>query len=261
MLILPISDMHIEHTNYVLPPGSPCNVIVVAGDVADGFHKAAPWLVNLAYNNPDKEVLFVLGNHCLASLAFTLKESYAAYAALTDNCPNLHLLSSGVCHPVLNYVDEKAKVAFIGDTLWTDFSANNNHESDMRYAQGSMIDYGWIRTNPVTIITPAVTFEMHEEMKIALFEQARHYKSLGYKVVMVSHHGPHPISQNTKFTGEPSCAAYCSNVIPDSGSPYIDLAIHGHIHQFKEYFLGNTHVVHNPVCSGVPYPHKMTVEV
>jgi len=261
VLILPLSDMHVDGTNYEIPSAGPASVIVIAGDIADGFHKASPWLLRVARKYHEKKVLFVLGNHCLSNLGMTIQESYEAYLELTEQCPNLHLLSSGVCGPRNEYLDEDAKVAFIGDTLWTNFSANGDPEYDMRYAQRLMIEYGWVYTNPATLLTPEVVWEMHEEMKLLLLERAAVLKAEGYKVVMAVHHGVHPLSENTNFMGKPSCAAYCSKVIPDEGNPNIDLVIHGHVHQFKEYFLGNTHVVHNPVCSGVPYPHKMTVEV
>lgn len=261
MLILPLSDMHVDGTNYKIPSIGPADVIIIAGDIADGFHKASAWLLEVARAHPTKPIPYVLGNHCLSSLGLTIKESYQAYHKLYEQCPNLHLLSAGVCGPRDEYIDEKAKIAFIGDTLWTNFSANGDPEYDMRHAQGLMVEYGWVRTNPSTLLTPEVVFEMHEEMKILLLERASELKAGGYKVVLVTHHGIHPLSENTNFLGKPSCSAYCSEVIPSTGNPNIDLVIHGHVHQFKEYFLGNTHVVHNPVCSGVPYPHKMTVEV
>lgn len=247
--ILPISDVHADGTGLRLNLErlEGADIVMVAGDVADQYVLAGKWLTDMAEECTSKTFLFVPGNHCLGSYCTPLADVYAHYQDLSKLCPNLVTLSSGVVGPIKEHIMEEAKVAFIGDTLWTDFAINGNPETSKDLAWRYMIEYGNVYQTPHRRITPSEVQEMHHNMRAYIFERAHQLKSEGYTVVVMTHHGPHAKSQHTT-AGAKHSPAYCSNVLPDEGDPSIDLWVHGHVHQFKDYQLGGTRVLHNPYC-------------
>ena len=65
------------------------------------------------------------------------------------------------------------------------------------------------------------------------------------KTVVISHHGPHPLSVHPRYVGEALNAAFVSNLT--ELLPKGDLWIHGHVHDSFDYRVGRCRVVANPL--------------
>ena len=62
--------------------------------------------------------------------------------------------------------------------------------------------------------------------------------------IVITHHAPSRKSIDTQYVGDPLNAAYVSNL--ESLMHDVKLWIHGHIHEEKDYYIGNTRVISNP---------------
>jgi len=258
-----LSDPHVDGTGFNMTKEKlrGADLFVIPGDVADGCHTATKWLVKTAKNLPSTTILYVPGNHCLSSYFTALPEVYKTFNDISKECPNFVLLSSGVESPERVYIDDETTV-FIGDTLWTDFCFNGNREEDMERAERYMYEYSMLYTSPTRRINAKDVAEKHVAMRENILSLAAKYKENGYKVVVVTHHAPHRRSRHFA-AGNLHSAAYVSDVIPDAGLPSVDLWLHGHVHDPRDYMVGNTRVVHNPLYGrGVATPRApILVEV
>lgn len=250
MKILPISDVHEDGTGFVFSAEriAPADVVVIAGDVADNYLRVGKWLVHQAKEHTSKQFLFIPGNHCLSSIRTPVHDVYEYFQAISKHVPNLKVLSAGVIGPVVEHLDEASKVAFIGDILWTDFALFGDVEADMAKAETFMWEYGRVWETPARVLRGETTHDWHQEMRSNLMQRASELRKEGFKVIVVTHHGPHAKSNLDGAGADRFAAAYCSNLLPDTGDDNIALWIHGHVHEFKDYQLGGTRVVHNPFC-------------
>jgi len=64
--------------------------------------------------------------------------------------------------------------------------------------------------------------------------------------VVVTHHLPHPRSVPACFDGEPTNAAYASELsgVIEAGAPA--LWVHGHTHDSCDYLIASTRIISNP---------------
>ena len=72
-------------------------------------------------------------------------------------------------------------------------------------------------------------------------ELVKHYDG---KTVVISHHGPHPLSVHPRYIGEALNAAFVSNL--SELLPKADLWIHGHVHDSFDYRVHGCRVIANP---------------
>jgi hypothetical protein len=64
------------------------------------------------------------------------------------------------------------------------------------------------------------------------------------KTVVVTHHGPHPLSIHPRYAGDPVNAAFVSDLGPLlARAPFW---FHGHVHDSFDYRVGGCRVVANP---------------
>jgi Icc-related predicted phosphoesterase len=113
----------------------------------------------------------------------------------------------------------------------------------MEYAGTRLNDHFLIRTTDPLRFTPEDALREHERSRTWLErELARPYKG---KTVVVTHHGPHPLSVHPRYVGDLLNAAFVSNL--DHLLEKADLWLHGHVHDSFDYRVGRCRVVANPL--------------
>lgn len=226
------SDLNLEFLQDRFPgerlisPAVDADILVLAGDIANGTNA-----IKLFKDWP-VPVLYLAGNH----------EFYAADFVKT----RLALREAAAGTPV-TFLDNDAvdvgAVRFLGTTLWTDYrlELNRTQRQLMENAELRINDHFQIRVG---------TDKFTAQQALAEHEIARTWLSLELnkpydgKTVVISHHGPHPLSVHPRYIGEALNAAFVSNL--SELLPKTDLWIHGHVHDSFDYSVLGCRVVANP---------------
>jgi len=112
MKIAVYSDLHLEfNKDLKLNVADEVEVIVLAGDIVVG--KESKFITNLCSQYPDKEIVYVAGNH--EYYKGDVAEFDMFYENLSNEIRNLHFLN--------NKAVEIGGVMFHGTTLWTGFNS------------------------------------------------------------------------------------------------------------------------------------------
>lgn len=241
---IPISDVHNEFqvldNSVFYKPDTINTVLVIAGD----FFVSKKWNQLQEIIAPLSEmfhaIVYVLGNHdhwggSFANNVALFKQNLAMF-------PNVHVLEK---ESVVF-----GNVAFIGATMWTDFSKHNPHV--MWDAQANMNDYKKIRNGPVSDpykkrLFPTDVYLDHINAKHFLQEEIQNHKLFGNKVVVITHQAPSSLSRmSTIASYDPLNGCYYSDMEAFVEYNQPDFWIHGHIHESKNYKIGNTRVICNP---------------
>ena len=90
--------------------------------------------------------------------------------------------------------------------------------------------------------TPADALALHAQSRAWL--EAELAKPWAGKTVVATHHGCNPQSIHHRFIGDPINAAFISDL--SDLTPFVDLWLHGHVHNSFDYQLGRCRVVANP---------------
>lgn len=147
-------------------------------------------------------------------------------------------------------------VLFNGATLWTDF--NSEPYILMKAKEIMRNDYKSIRYGSVYDKLKAQHIrEAHIHSRNFIFEHAKKTEEIR-KNVVITHHAPSYLSiaqeyQNDNYHVENHLDF--SNLDDKIKSSNIDFWFHGHTHEFKDYFIGNTHIINNPLGY---YGHQKT---
>ena len=134
-------------------------------------------------------------------------------------------------------------VRFLGTTLWTDYRLMNDRTQSelMEHAQLRLNDHRLIRTGR-HLFTTQNALDLHEAARAWLIEELA--KPFEGRTVVVSHHGPHPLSVHPRYIGDHLSAAFVSDL--SALMPGVDLWLHGHVHDGFDYKVGRCRVVANP---------------
>ncbi|MDD4912222.1 MAG: metallophosphoesterase [Sideroxydans sp.] len=223
-----LSDLHIEYTVYE-PAAVEADVIVLAGDICLSTRGIA-W-ARMAW--PDKEIVFVPGNHEYYRSEMGIENEQMEMAAKVYG---VHVLNRGEV-----VIDG---VRFLGATLWTDFKLFGEAERPWAYAAGlnglrdfRVIDFG------VNTFMPQDSAEINAEDVAWLENKLKHERFDGATVV-VTHHLPSSHSVAERYRKELLSACFASDF--DNLMGYSKLWIHGHTHDSFDYELNGTRVVCNP---------------
>ena len=231
MMLWVMSDLHADSTHYVLPPTPEgADVLVVAGDIADGHDRTLIWLEAQAVPI-GLPVIFVLGNQVLYGHDF--------FDIQSDDYEKIGvtLLHAGRPSVVLG------GVRFVGSTLWTDFEIAGDRPASLRWFNADMpdahdIDLGMRRLRARDVLTQhAVEKEEIEKVLAEPFD--------GPDVVM-THHGVHWLSLRDPHNLEASDGSYASDMIGVIERYKPALWVHGHTHDFPGYVVDRTMIVCNP---------------
>lgn len=227
------SDLHLEFLGRhfsgetVIRPARDADVLVLAGDIHMGT--AAVEL----FRDWPVPVLYVVGNH----------EAYGL--CLDDVREQLAIATNGTSITVLERdTADYGGVRFLGCTLWTDYRLlpDRSQQELMTHAATRLNDHRRIRVRNGDRFTPEQALSEHEASRgwLAL-ELAKPYDGA---TVVVTHHGPHPLSVHPRYEGDELNAAFVSNLSPLLRKA--DYWLHGHVHDSFDYLVEGCRVVANP---------------
>lgn len=228
------SDLHLEFLQKRFPgeriiaPHPDADVLVLAGDIASGTQAMA------LFTDWPVPVVYVAGNH--EFYRYTIEEERLKMQAALP--ANMHFLE--------NSSAEFHGVRFLGTTLWTDYKLREDvgQEQQMVVLQFSLNDHELIRTGQRRF-SPLHALELHQDARKWL--EGELAKPWPGKTVVVTHHGPHPLSVHPRFADSEINAGFVSDLSDILLSPYSPTVwMHGHVHDGFDYTVGSCRVVANP---------------
>jgi Icc-related predicted phosphoesterase len=260
-----LSDLHddIRHNAVGALPHVDCDVVVVAGDAQAPGTEALRLIRNL-FPDRDLPLVYVPGNHDFYSEGDPKKLRThphlhttweAQHAQMPEVAADLGIVLMNDSTAVIN------GVRFVGGTLWTDFSARPGFMSlnDAMREAVKMNDYRLIKVKQgrsKDVLRPRDTLEAHRRSRVYLESELT--TPFDGDTVLVTHHAAscrslrgynherpevfrnldhcYATNQDCWFTGEGMGEGYVPPV----------LAIHGHIHEFRDLVVGGTRIVANP---------------
>lgn len=258
--IRPISDLHTEFADFIVPPlpDDENTVLVLAGDIGI-VHKASqlegvlgPFLERCSQQF--REVILVLGNHEHYHGSFIRTHIKLQEELDRRNLSNVHLLEKS------SFVIDNT--AFIGATLWTDCDQSSPHST---YMWSCMSDSKLIRTgyseNPnLRKFVATDTVQDHCRAKDYITNAVTEYQELGFTTVVVVHHGVTNRSIPEVFRGDSLNMFFVSEMTMDLMDMNPDLVIHGHLHNALDYMIDDTSQICKTrvVCNPRGYPTENT---
>jgi predicted phosphodiesterase len=253
-----LSDLHVELTRgWDLPAGDArphFDVLVIAGDLIPRAERGVKWLLERV---PDRPVIYVTGNHEAygCDIDRTVEKAKAAAAGT-----NVHVLQTEAARI--------SEVTFAGATTWTDFNLFGDQRRAIAVAAENMNDFRKIRTaRYMERFRPHHAYARHLAMR--RFFETEMRKPRSGKLVVVSHHAPHPGGALT-LSDRPTrdeilTAAYRSDLTAlmspahDDGRGALlpaDVWIYGHTHESEDTMIGHTRVVSNAKGYGPWLPKR-----
>jgi len=225
------SDLHLEFLQIRCPsarlvePAPDADLLVLAGDIHNGvkgIEAFADWPV---------PVVYLAGNH----------EFYDYDWELTRR--DLRAACAGTRVTFLdNDAVEFEGVRILGCTLWTDFRLRGTTQAQaMAAVERGLMDYHVIRTAS-GLLRAQQTLADHERSRAWL--EGELAKPFNGRTVVVTHHGPHPLSIHPRFIGNPLNPGFISDLTPLLRDA--DLWMHGHTHDSFDYRIGRCRVMANP---------------
>ena len=225
------SDLHLEFLARKLPSQrlvevtSAADVLVLAGDIGQGT-QALELFADLSI-----PVIYVAGNHEFYGREWA--QTRAELRAMA-RAKNIHFLDN----------DEVVidGVRFLGTTLWTDFRLPGTLQSvAMEAVQLGLMDYRLITTSAGPL-QASETLADHERSRAWLSDRLA--TTFAGPTVVITHHGPHPLSIHPRFSGNALNPGFVSDL-----TPLVEQAtlwLHGHVHDSFDYRVGKCRVVANP---------------
>lgn len=239
--ILPLSDLHLEFSQFLIPETENEKeiVVILPGDV--GLAKKEHTYRDFINNTCDrfKNVIWILGNHShyYGNWPTTLTKIWNA----TLDHENLYVVEKETV-----IIDD---VAFVCATMWTSF--DNNNPITMYDAKQYMNDYHQIRTGPKDMpwkrkLTPSDTLADHNRAVAYIFPEIAKQKEAGKKVVVVTHHLPSFMSIPEEYKNDSLNGAYATELFEDIMATQPNIWVHGHNHSSMDYYIGKTRILNNP---------------
>lgn len=231
MCIQLASDLHLEFLERNAPqarlvvPAPGADLLVLAGDIHNGvkgIEAFADWPV---------PVVYLAGNH----------EFYDHDWESTRQ--DLRAACAGTQVTFLDNDSIEFKgMRILGCTLWTDFRLGESTQSQaMEAVERGLMDYHVIRTAS-GLLRSQQTLADHKKSRGWL--EGELAKPFDGKTVVVTHHGPHPLSIHPRFAGNAMNPGFISDLTPLLRDA--DLWLHGHTHDGFDYRIGRCRVVANP---------------
>lgn len=235
------SDLHINHhkdeTSDQLindfaeqADGLKPDVLILAGDLFDGFARSIEFLNNLhsAINTP---VLFVPGNHDF--YGYPLSKSVASQVA-GELDHGIHLL----------YRDEVVikRTRFLGATLWSSL-ANGTHADSARFRVSDFSQIESPADNGEMVSTDEYMAEHQED--VSWLESMLRAPHDGATVV-ITHHAPSFRSLHPRFAGSDINGLFCSDLDALLFRHGPEVLVHAHLHDAVNYRIGATQLISNP---------------
>lgn len=259
-----MSDLHLEFNDIAIP-AMEVDYTILAGDIfvagdpvsTNRFRRLVAFLMTECNSN----IIYIPGNHefyngRLANCPF--------FSVIGDECRAIDSIRDSMAGETkaeficltealgCMHIDEKRKVAFVGDTLWTDFDREN--PMSMYAAQRGMNCFSAIKfrdqhSEEERTFTPQDALFLHKNHLHRIeqcLEKVSRMDDQEIVPIVVTHHAPSFRSVSKKFVGHPLNGAFCSNL---DYHPTMSMArywVHGHVHSSHKYENGNCTVLCNP---------------
>lgn len=252
MRILAISDIHLniesancEYTSRKFVEDllsidkNSFDVLVFAGDIANKSRTTIMFLKKVCEAFIDKWVIFVPGNHDFYNRLGYYKEIDKIKNKL--NTYRFVILYDSI-FSFNNY-------NFIGTTLWTNMQYGGNIKANKSIAAYTMNDYYKILKDDRTKLLVDDTINMNKHSFNIINQSNDEFYD---NIIVITHHAPSPRSIPAKYMNCDTNAAYV-NEYDDfirKNDYKIKLWIHGHIHAYNDYQIGNTRIFSNPLGYG-----------
>lgn len=208
------------------------DIIILAGDIGKGANGIS-W-ASEAFKG--KTIIYVPGNH----------EYYGRDILETQAMLRIMAKETGV---ILLDDDEYivgglGGVRFLGATLWTDFEffGESFRQTAMAEGQKYLNDFRVIHYGRLGHFAPSHSIQLHE--KSLAWLKAKLDEPFEGKTVVVTHHLPSKLSVSDRFEGSTINPCFASNLDELFGN--MDLWVHGHTHDSKDYMSNGTRVICNP---------------
>lgn len=215
------------------------DVLLLAGDLAEEdklrkMHRFWERAADMA-----AEVYYTPGNHEYYGSEIDTADTHLH--EFLSKYPNVRLLQNE-----FRYTNG---VALFGGTFWTDLDRGN--PLAMWDVQRGMNDYKHIRyaKGGYRPIKPIETRAMHQLSLEHLSNFFMHFDDEDHStmpVVVMTHHGPSYQSISRAYVGDKLNGGYVSNLDDFIfNHPQIKAWVHGHVHTFKDYYIGECRVMVN----------------
>lgn len=230
------SDLHLDllHTRWpeerLISLAQTADVLVLAGDIHKGT-LAVDTFAQWAAQSPIP-IIYIAGNH----------EFYGDSLDAIEQRLRESALAAGI-----HYLQQDALildgVRFLGCTMWTDYRLRSMYSQAhvMEDVQQRIQDHFHIQTG-AQVFTPQDALDQHVASRHWLTQELA--KPFNGKTVVITHHGPHPLSVHPRYVGDKRNGAYVSDL--SALMPKVDLWLHGHVHDSFDYQVGRCRVVANP---------------
>jgi predicted phosphohydrolase len=145
-----------------------------------------------------------------------------------------------------NNAVDLAGVRFVGGTLWVDGRLSGLNET-LEAPTGDDIDVVHAGGARRMMVSDAIT--LHQKTRRAL-DQMLAARRRHQKVVVVTHHAPHPLCLPPQIRDTPAAGVFASDLseLIDDRQP--DLWVHGHIHRRVDFVRAGTRIVCNAAGPG-----------
>lgn len=232
-----LSDIHVEFFQCSVP-SLEVDAVLLAGDIGKGM-LGLEWAAR-EFDCRKTPVIYVPGNHEYYDQDMTLwgeqAQALCASTGIVLGNPSTTLLEK----------PGQVPVRVLATTLWTDFAlfGEDKVASHGAMTQSALNDYRVIEYRS-RILRWEDTLALHQQMLAWLTQECIRAREAGEKVVVVTHHAPSLKSSLPIYKKDPVTAGFGSN-LEDFASTYVDVWVHGHMHNSSSYTLGKCRVIANP---------------
>lgn len=213
-----LSDLHLEFGGPTKMPNNDADIYIIAGDIHPNDNKREKYIKRLEEDG--KPVFHIMGNH---------DHWYSQFPSPNETIRSAYLGG------------DNGGVSIAGATLWTDMSGPLDWLDYVEYLNDA------VRMKGADQDSMQETHKVHREF---LFNSGAD--------IIVSHHAPSYMSVSSRFRGDAANKFFCTEFherIMNMDNPP-KLWIHGHIHEKKDYMIGDTRVICNPWGYGMYEVHE-----
>ncbi|MCW7542171.1 metallophosphoesterase [Aurantimonas litoralis] len=244
--LLVLSDLHQNDGGRSFDPANeittPFDIAIVAGDCAGRLTASIKWLEERFAGVP---TVYVPGNHDWyrdgSPYGFTVEDELQAGRDLAARF-GITLLSDAAA--TIN------GLTFLGATLWTDLRSDSHVSRAQAHAAArrGMNDYRFVHrassTRRSRRITPATTLAWHRA-SLRFLADAFAGGIDPRRTIVVTHHAPS--LRSLALPHDPLDHCYASDLEPAIETWRPRIWIHGHIHAARDYGVGETRILANPL--------------